>query len=144
MKLRFALLIVALALSLAPLAAPLLTASHPLIALLIRNFFSSLCHQNPGRSFRVLGSPAAVCVRCQGIYCGAALGMMAVLGRTTAVRLLGWAVMLNLLDVGTGMLHWHGDLAWARFVLGLLLGMGVGAVLQPVDGPLPHSSQNRA
>jgi hypothetical protein len=31
--------------------------------------------------------------------------------------------------VVTGMLHWHGNLPLVRFLLGLLLGIGAGAVL---------------
>ena len=125
MKLRFPLVILALAL--APLAAPLLAASHPLAALLIRDVFSRLCHQDPSRSFVLEGSPVAVCVRCLGIYWGAALAGMLCLGK--APRLLGIAVLLNGIDVGTGMLHWHGNLPLVRFLLGLLLGMGAGSVL---------------
>lgn len=140
MKLRLPLAGCALGLALAPLAAPLLAAGHPLTALLIRDFFSSLCHQIPARSFVVEGSPAAVCVRCMGIYCGAVLGMLATLTEAPAVRLLGLAVLLNLLDVMSGMLHWHGNLPWARFLMGLMLGAGVGAVLQPVAGRLPAKS----
>lgn len=131
MNFRLPLASLALALALAPLAAPLLAAYHPLTALLIRSFFSSLCHQNPARSFLIQGSPAAVCVRCLGIYCGAALGMLPTLRRAPAVRLLGLAVLLNLLDLTSGTLHWHGNLVWTRFLLGLLLGAGMGAVLQP-------------
>jgi uncharacterized membrane protein len=140
MKQRLALAGVALALALTPLAAPLLAAGHPLAALLIRNFFSSLCHQNPARSFILQGSPAAVCVRCLGIYCGAALGLLPALKTARSIRLLGWAVLLNLADVGSGMFHWHGDLCWTRFLLGLLLGAGVGAVLQPAASRLPSAS----
>jgi uncharacterized membrane protein len=120
MKLRFPLIMLALAL--APVAAPLLAASHPGSALLIRSFFSRLCHQDPSRSFVLEGSPVAVCVRCLGIYWGAALAGMLCLGK--APRLLGLAMLLNGLDVGTGMLHWHGNLPLVRFLLGLLLGMG--------------------
>jgi uncharacterized membrane protein len=139
LKLRLLLTGCALALALAPLAAPLLAAGHPLTALLIRNFFSSLCHQIPARSFMVEGSPAAVCVRCTGIYCGAVLGMLLPALKAQAVRLLGMALLLNLLDVLSGMLHWHGDLPWARFLMGLLLGAGVGAILQPLAGRLPEN-----
>jgi uncharacterized membrane protein len=139
LKLRLPLAGCALALALAPFAAPLLAAGHPLTALLIRNFFSSLCHQIPARSFMVEGSPAAVCVRCMGIYCGAFLGMLPAL-EAPAVRLLGLAVLLNLLDVLSGMLHWHGDLPWARFSMGLLLGAGVGAILLPIAGRFPEKS----
>jgi uncharacterized membrane protein len=135
MRLRFPLAILVLALTLAPLAAPLLAASHPLAALLIRNFFSRLCHQDPSRSFVVAGSAVAVCVRCLGIYWGAALGMMVRLRR--ARWLLIGAVVLNLVDVVSGVMHWHGNLPLARFFLGLMLGVGVSAVLFLPEGLRP-------
>jgi uncharacterized membrane protein len=131
MRLRFPFAILALALTLAPLAAPLLAASHPVAALLIRNFFSRLCHQDPSRSFVVGGAPVAVCVRCLGIYWGVAVGMVVRLKR--ARWLLTAAVVLNLVDVLTGAMHWHGNLPVFRFFLGLILGAGVGAVLRWVD-----------
>jgi uncharacterized membrane protein len=127
MRLRVALATLALALTLAPLAAPLLAASHPFAALLIRNFFSRLCHQDPSRSFVVDGSAVAVCVRCLGIYWGAAVGMVVRLRR--ARWLLTVAVVLNLVDVVTGAMHWHENLPVFRFFLGLMLGVGTGAVL---------------
>jgi uncharacterized membrane protein len=138
MKLRVPLAILALALVLAPLAAPLLAASHPFAALLIRNFFSRLCHQDPSRSFVVDGSAVAVCVRCLGIYWGAAVGALVRLrmGR----RLLAVAMVLNLVDIATGMLHWHGNLPIFRFFLGLMLGVGVGAVLLLREGLWPLRS----
>lgn len=127
MKLRvpFAILVLALA----PLAAPLLAASHPLAALLIRSFYSRVCHQEPGRSFFIAGSPVAVCVRCLGIYCGVALGMLVRLGKGFAVRLLAAALLMNLLDVGSGVLHLHGNVSVIRFLLGMLLGAAAGSVL---------------
>lgn len=131
MRLRIALATTALALTLAPLAAPLLAASHPLSTLLIRNFFSQLCHQDPRRSFVLDGSPVAVCVRCLGIYCGVALG--AVVRLKGARWWLAAALVLNLIDVATGAMHWHGNLPFFRFSLGLSLGLGVGAVLSLPD-----------
>jgi uncharacterized membrane protein len=127
MKLRLPLALLAVAL--APLAAPFLAASHPLAALLIRSFFSRLCHQDPARSFMVEGSPVAVCVRCLGIYCGAALAAWVRLGRIFATRLLAAALLINLLDVAGGALHWHGNLPLVRLLLGLLLGLGAGVVV---------------
>ena len=118
-----------LALALTPLAAPLLARGHPLFALLIRSFFSRLCHQDPARSFMVEGSPAAVCVRCLGIYCGAALAPLLRMVEASARRLLAMALLLNLLDVATATLHWHGNLPMPRFLLGVLLGVGAGALL---------------
>ena len=133
MKLRLAFAILVLAL--APLAAPLLAATHPLTALLIRSFFSRLCHQDPTRSFVIGGSPVAVCVRCLGIYCGVALGMFLRLGKASAIRLLAAAMLLNLLDVGSGMLHWHGNMPLTRFWLGVLLGVAAGSVLCQAPSP---------
>lgn len=115
------------AMAMAPLAAPLLAAGHPLSALLIRSFFSRLCHQDPARSFAIQGSPVAVCVRCLGIYCGVAAAAVVRLRR--APRLLEIALLLNLLDAAAEALHWHGNLPLTRFWLGLLLGLGAGAVL---------------
>jgi uncharacterized membrane protein len=126
-----------LALALAPLAAPLLAATHPVATLLIRGFFSRVCHQDPARSFMIEGSPVAVCVRCLGIYLGAAMGALLRLRRTPAAGLLVVALLLNLFDVAAAMLHWHGNLPNARFGLGLLIGMGTGAVLFSPQGQLP-------
>jgi uncharacterized membrane protein len=127
LKLKLSLAI--LALSLSPLAAPVLARSHPLFALLIRSFFSRLCHQDPTRSFMVGGSPVAVCVRCLGIYCGAALASLLRVVEVPARRLLAIALLLNLLDVAAATLHWQGNLPLPRFLLGVLLGVGAGAVL---------------
>ena len=124
---RPALLFGLVLLALAPVAAPLLAAGHPLSALLIRSFFAQLCHQNVDRSFLLDGSPVAVCVRCLGIYCGAAMGgLMRVAGGR---RMLAAALLANLLDVATAMLHWHGNLPLPRFCLGLWLGWCAGALL---------------
>lgn len=135
MRQRVPLAILALVLTLAPLAAPLLAASHPLAALLIRNFFSRLCHQDPSRSFVVDGSAVAVCVRCLGIYWGVAVGMVVRLKR--ARWLLAFALVLNLADVLSGVMHWHGNLPVFRFFFGLMLGLGAGAVLSLPDGLWP-------
>ena len=139
MRLRVPLAILALALTLAPLAEPLLAASHPLAALLIRSFFSRLCHQDPQRSFVVDGSTVAVCVRCLGVYWGVVAGALV---RLKGARwLLALALVVNLADVVSGGMHWHGNLPFFRFSFGLMLGLGVGAVLSLPDGvrPLPAS-----
>jgi uncharacterized membrane protein len=127
MKIRLPLAILALAV--APLAAPLLAAGHPMASLLIRSFFSRLCHQDPARSFVLEGAPVAVCVRCLGVYCGAAVATLLRLRKTSATHLLALALLLNLLDVAAGWMHWHGNLPLPRFFLGLLLGTGAGALI---------------
>jgi uncharacterized membrane protein len=132
-RLPLALLVVALA----PLAPPFLAAGHPLAALLIRGFFSRLCHQNPARSFLVDGSPIAVCARCLGIYCGVVLGALLRLRTVPARRWLAGALLINMLDVTIGTLQWYGNLPLLRFSLGLLLGIGIGAVLFFAQAELP-------
>ncbi len=127
MRLRVLLVALTVGLTLGPLAAPLLARTHPFAALVIRGFFSQLCHQDPERSFLLGGAPVAVCVRCLGIYWGVAVG---VLLRLRRARLWLWvAVVANLADVATEVLRWHGNAPGFRFVLGLMLGVGVGAVL---------------
>jgi uncharacterized membrane protein len=127
MKIRPPLAILALAV--APLAAPLLAAGHPMASLLIRSFFSRLCHQDPARSFVLEGAPVAVCVRCLGVYCGAAVATLLCMRKTPATHVLAVALLLNLLDVAAGWMHWHGNLPMPRFFLGLLLGTGAGSLI---------------
>ena len=68
-------------------------------------------------------------MRCLGIYIGVALGTMLQAGRALAARWLPLALLLNLLDVVTATVHWHGNLPLLRFSFGWLLGVGAGAVL---------------
>jgi uncharacterized membrane protein len=124
---RIALLTAFVLLAVAPVAAPLLAAGHPLAALLIHSFFARVCHQQIARSFLIEGAPVAVCVRCLGIYCGAALGAATGVGGTR--RALGIALLLNLVEVATAILHWHGNLPISRFSLGLFMGWSAGALL---------------
>ncbi len=133
MKLWFPL--AALSLALVPLTAPLLAGSHPLASLVIRSFYSRLCHQNPTRSFAIEGSPVAVCVRCLGIYCGVALSVLLHMSKVPGRHLLAGALLLNLLDVAGETFHWYGNLPMSRFLLGLVLGIGTGAVLSPGNCP---------
>lgn len=66
--------------------------------------------------------------------------MLPNLRKTIAVRVLGLAMLLNLLDVTSEMLRWHGNLPPLRFLLGLLLGLCVGALLQPAAGGAASAS----
>jgi uncharacterized membrane protein len=137
MNSRIGLVVFTGALALMVWAPPLLAGNHPLAALAVRSFFSRLCHQDPARSFLLNDEPAAVCVRCFGIYLGAFLG--------TAVNLLSsaerrmtesWArhillgsVLLNVFDLTAERLGWHGNLAVSRFLLGIALGIAISVLL---------------
>src|SRR5205823_10771490 len=105
-----AIALVPLALAALAIAAPLLPTS-PLLSLAIRKFFSIVCHQDPDRSFWIAGAPVAVCVRCLGIYLGAALGSAGVpparawASRPRLLAALAITAALNALDVAT---EWTG------------------------------------
>ncbi len=119
------------------LGAPLLAGSHPLAALALRDFFSGLCHQNTARSFFIDQSPAAVCVRCLGIYCGIAMGAwLSVfsaaklhIDQVLAKRIFLGALLLNGIDAAAETLHLHGNLPLPRFLLGASLGLAAGVLL---------------
>jgi uncharacterized membrane protein len=123
------LFLILVGLAMAPLAVPWLATAYPLAALVVRGFFSGLCHQNPARSFVIAGVPVAVCTRCLGIYLGLAAGTILELKQATAMRWLAIGLALNGLDVATEMLAWHGNSPDSRFLLGLTLGFGAGAIL---------------
>jgi uncharacterized membrane protein len=140
MRRRSVLATLALAWAALPLAAPLAEAQHPLAALAVRSLYSGLCHQDPARSFTINGWPAAVCVRCLGIYLGAALGVIAApywrLRREFARQICCAAALLNLLDALTEILRLHGDLPLPRFFFGALLGAACSLmVMLPEPSP---------
>lgn len=136
------------AMALAALGAPLATAGHPVAALVLRSFFSRLCHQDPVRSFVFDGAPVAVCVRCLGIYCGmgmgASLGSVLLLKTALIRRLLGGAVLLSILDAFAEISHLHGNLPLSRLLLGILLGFAGGVLLTSRScEPLWHTGANK-
>lgn len=121
---------IALILFVLALAAPTL-ASHgvPIATLAIVAFFSKLCHQRPDRVLYLFGAPIAVCVRCLGIYAGAAVGSVLRLNHRLALRCFGAAIALNLFDVAAESIGLHGNMPLSRLLIGATLGIAVGAVL---------------
>lgn len=69
-------------------AAPLLAAQGRIEALVLYAAFSPFCHQYDDRSWHLLGEPLAVCIRCLGVYFGAALGGIFLSGAASARHLL--------------------------------------------------------
>jgi uncharacterized membrane protein len=92
-------------------------------------FFSKLCHQRPDRVLYLFGAPTAVCVRCLGIYAGAAVGSLLRLNHRLALRCLGAALAFNLLDVAVESIGLHGNTPLPRLLIGATLGIAVGAIL---------------
>jgi uncharacterized membrane protein len=92
-------------------------------------FFSKLCHQRPGRSLFLFGEPVAVCVRCLGIYAGAAFGSLVRANYRAAIRALGAALALNCADTVGELLHIHGNMPLLRLLIGGVLGIAAGLTL---------------
>jgi uncharacterized membrane protein len=71
------LLLISLAWLGAIIAAPyLLAENHLTSSSILYQFFSSICHQIPDRSFHYWGYPLGVCSRCTGIYGGFLAGLL--------------------------------------------------------------------
>ncbi len=122
--------VIPLALAVMAISAPLF-ASAPWVSFGIRKFFSVVCHQDPARSFWIAGGPVAVCVRCLGIYLGAALGAVGVVRASRArwVQVFWAVVALNVADVAAEWAGLHGNLPAMRFVFGLAAGFAAGALV---------------
>ena len=99
-----------------------------LASLAIFAFFSKLCHQQPDRSLVIFGTRTAVCVRCLGIYAGAAIGSLFRLNRRPALRCIVGALALNCLDVAAESFGLHGNMPLSRLLIGGTLGFAVGAM----------------
>jgi uncharacterized membrane protein len=98
-------------------------------------FFSKICHQRVERNMLLFGFPTAVCVRCLGIYAGAALGSLIRLKDQMAMRAVALALAVNLFDVAIELAGLHGNLPLLRFLIGGILGLTIGIFLAS-----PHSS----
>jgi uncharacterized membrane protein len=120
---------IAAALVIAALAPPaLISHGEPLAAMSIWAFFSKLCHQSPDRTLYLFGAPTAVCLRCLGIYAGAAFGGLLQLSQKSALRWLTGALLLNVIDVAAETLGLHGNLPLLRLLIGATLGIATGGL----------------
>ena len=125
---KFAIAAFPAALVMLAVAAPFL-ADAPWVAFGIRRFFSYVCHQDPGRSFWLAGAPVAVCVRCLGIYVGAAAGALLPARREVVLRMFVAAVAMNVVDIAAEWMGWHGNLPALRFALGMIAGVAAVALV---------------
>lgn len=97
-------------------------------------FFSKVCHQRPERSLMLFGEPVAVCIRCLGIYAGAALGSLLRVNYDVGIRALGVALALNCADIAAELLHIHGNMPLLRLLIGGVLGIASGLMLSTESG----------
>jgi uncharacterized membrane protein len=121
---------IATALLLAALLPPaLIRHGAPLTAMAIWAFFKGVCHQRPDRTLYLFGTPAAVCLRCLGIYAGAAVGGLFQLTRKSALPWLLAALLLNVIDVAAETMGLHGNMPLSRLLIGMTLGWAAGTML---------------
>jgi len=121
--------LVPLALAGAAIATPYLLARGSVIGLALEKGFALVCHQRPERSLWVFGCSVAICLRCLGIYLGAAFGLLFRSTRAVAVRLLIAAAALNFLDACSELGRMHGNWLTVRFSLGLALGASAALLI---------------
>ena len=108
---------------------------HLRVGFLISFFFSNLCHQNPYRSFVMMGLPLPVCSRCTALYLGGLAGVTLY----PALRLLGerlWiqalfclAAFLMIMDVELDWMGTRKNTFLSRSLTGSILGLCCGVCL---------------
>ena len=94
---------------------------------LLTSLYMYSCHQQPDRSFWILGYPMALCCRCYGFYLGVIIsGVMAFLGKLRiSLKTFVFILLLCLLDIivnyGLDTRHNTGNIT--RYIVGVLMGM---------------------
>lgn len=95
-----------------------------------------MCHQMPDRSFSVNGIQMAVNTRCFGIFAGLLAGWLSIpimiwlrASKKWTLWILLCTVFLQIVDFTGNLLGLWANTNASRFVLGLLLGIAVAAVI---------------
>ena len=87
-------------------------------------FFSTICHQLPGRSWHLHGEPLAACIRCTSIYVGFLAGLVVL--RTPNVRWLKLAATITLMEWLVAAAVFDSE------ILRVLSGVLLGATAAPI------------
>ena len=85
----------------------------------VYRFFAILCHQEPERSWQILGNPLPVCIRCASIYFAFTASLW--LGLQANLRWLRIAICLMLCEFLLARVVI--DAAMLRSVSGILVGL---------------------
>ena len=113
-----------------PMAALAFSNARPSIG---HSIFSPICHQNPQRSFAVVGS-LPICARCFGLYVG--LGLAGLLLPPFAFRfskkLVSLTLLTSLAAFGLGFVFPALDANYVRLVFGLALGAGLALLIKSI------------
>lgn len=98
--------------------------------------FQSVCHQDPTRSFAVLGTPMAVNSRCFGIFSGIFAGWLVIpvlsainFKNKQGLVVLLFAVMLQIIDYSGNLMGYWENTNISRVLLGGFLGIAVSLSL---------------
>lgn len=101
-------------------------------------FFSYICHQQPARSFHLLGHQFGVCSRCFGVYFGLLIGFAAYpLWRNIAEAdppprfWLFLSLIPISIDWSLGIFGIWENTHLSRFVTGMILGVACGIFIVP-------------
>ena len=123
------------------LSVPFLKSGEPwprFLEVLIRQFFAPVCHQNPVRSFHVMGKPLAVCARCSGIYIGFWLGVVVYplfFRFKSEISVSRNILILSLTPMGVDVfVEWAGLFAspnWVHAFTGFIAGYVVAFIVVP-------------
>ncbi len=99
------------------------TANYSLSANL-NSILSNACHQNPERTFWLMGYPMALCARCFGVYLSVCISCLLLLADKFSINfkifiilaiICSTDILLNLFNINTGNI--------TRFFIGLLIGI---------------------
>lgn len=86
------------------------------------------CHQQPDRSFWILGYPIALCARCLGVYVGTIISSFLILMNKIKINKKNVIILLSIISIdifinyGLGIrTHNTGNIT--RFTIGLIMGI---------------------
>jgi uncharacterized membrane protein len=88
--------------------------------------FSSICHQDPTRSWHLSGEPFAACIRCTSIYLAVTASLW--LGLKTNVRWLRFSVLLMIAEFVFARLVF--DNVLLRSASGVFVGLSAGPFIK--------------
>jgi uncharacterized membrane protein len=101
--------------------------------------FSTICHQDPSRSFHLDGSPLPVCIRCASIYFGFLFAL--ILSLRSTPRAVKVAVALTIVEFIVAKTAW--DSPWLRSATGLVLGGAIAPFVQQGVAEMFHRGELR-
>lgn len=106
------------------------------ISVMIRLFFSPICHQNPDRSFHCNDHPLPLCARCSGIYTGFLLGSLGypLLRKFKKLHSGSFWVLLfgalpTVLEFSITITRLSNSNSWIRGITGLFLGGSIAFII---------------